>query len=338
MEGHLLVRAVVVRPGPRFSVQDVCDGWVHGLRDLGVEVIDFNFDDRMEFYAHAEVAGRTVFNPHEAARLAAKGLEAVCYEAWPDVVLVVSGFFIPPDTYAVMRARGHKVVLLHTESPYEDDRQLPRAPHADLNVLNDPTNLERFQAAAPSVYLPHAYQPSLHHPRPADPEAASDFCFVGTGFPSRVEFFRQVDFSGIDVALAGNWHAAKDTPLEKFLAHDIDECCPNDQTARLYAAAKASANLYRKEATATADGWAMGPREVELAACGTFFLREPRPEGDELFPMLPTFTDPGEFEVKLRWWLAHDLERGQAAMRARAAVTDRTFTNHAARLLNLLGV
>lgn len=33
----------------------------------------------------------------------------------------------------------------------------------------------------------------------------------------------------------------------------------------------------------------------KLAACGTFFARDPRPEGDELFPMLPTFTDPGEF-------------------------------------------
>lgn len=333
-----MTRAVVVRPGPNFSVSDVADGWVAGLREVGVDVVDFNFDDRFAFYANARMGDSAdpVLNPEAAARLAAKGIEAACYETWPDLVIVVSGFFIPGDTYEIMRSRGHKVVLLHTESPYEDDRQIPKAHLADLNVVNDPTNLDRFSALAPSVYLPHAYQPTIHHPQPADPDCASDFAFCGTGFPSRVEFLEQVDWSGINVALAGNW--PKGCTLEKHLVHPVDECCPNSETARLYASTKASANLYRKEATATADGWAMGPREVELAACGTFFLREPRPEGDDLFPMLPTFSEPADFEQKLRWWLSHDTQRETAATAARAAVADRTFANHAKRLLSLLGL
>lgn len=335
-----MTRAVVVRPGPQFSVADVSNGWVAGLRECGVEVVDFNFDDRFSFYAQARFGPDhdREFNPEEAAHLAAKGIEIACYEAWPDVVFVISGFFIPPATYELLRRRGHKVVLVHTESPYEDDRQIPRAQMADLNVVNDPTNLEAFNEVAPSVYVPHAYNPEVHHPRPVDPEAASDFCFVGTSFPSRIKFLEQVDWTGIDFALAGNWRDAKGTVLEKHVVHDIGECCPNGETARLYTSAKASANIYRKEATASADGWAMGPREVELAACGTFFLREPRPEGDELFPMLPTFTDPAGFEEQLRWWLAHDSKRLDAANRAREAIADRTFANHAAQLLQLLGL
>lgn len=335
------MRVLVVRPGPAFSVADVCNGWVKGLRANGCEVVDFNFDDRLSFYVRSFLEHDGEFRPAfleaaDAARVAAKGLLAACYEFWPDVVIVVSGFYLPPETYETMRSRGHKVVLLHTESPYEDDRQIPQAGFADLNLVNDPTNLEQFRQVAPTIYVPHAYDPDLHHPRPAHPDATSDFCFVGTGFPSRVEFFEQVDWTGIDAAFAGNWrHTNDDSPLRKFLAHDIEECCPNDQTAVLYASTKASANLYRKEASASADGWAMGPREVELAACGTFFLREPRPEGDELFPMLPTFEDPEDFTDQLRWWLAHDTAREEAARRARLAIADRTFTNHAAQLLKL---
>ncbi len=80
----------------------------------------------------------------------------------------------------------------------------------------------------------------------------------------------------------------------------------------------------------------MGPREVELAACGAFFLRNPRGEGDELFPMLPTFTQPDEFSELLRWWLTHDAARTDAAIRAQAAIVDRTFANTAARLLRII--
>ncbi len=74
---------------------------------------------------------------------------------------------------------------------------------------------------------------------------------------------------------------------------------------------------------------------MEMAACGLFFLRDPRPEGDEVFPMLPTFTSPEEAADLLRWHLAHEDERAKAARQAREAIADRTFTNHARSLLRL---
>ncbi len=337
------MRVLVVQPGPHFSVQDVCNGWVAGLRKVGCTVVDFNFNERLNFYASAHTPrdGNMVraFTPPEAAQLAAKGIEAAAYEFWPDVVLIISGFFIPPAIYELLRLRGCKVVLVHTESPYEDDRQIPRAGLADLNILNDPTNLERFREVAPAEYLPHAFDPAVHRPQPPTEGAESDFCFVGTGYDQRAEFFEQVDWTGIDVAIGGNWRRlADDSPLRKFLAHDIEECCPNDQTARLYASTKVSANLYRKEATESADGWSMGPREVELAACGTFFLREPRGESDDVLAMLPTITTPDEFGDQVRYWLNHPAERDELARRARMAVQGRTFAHNAQRLLELLGV
>lgn len=303
------------------------------MKANGVQVVDFPLDEQLNFYgSHPNVEGIDA-----AAMMAAKGIESACYEYQPDVVVIVSGFFVPPYMYGLIRARGSKVILVHTESPYEDDRQVLRADHADLNVLNDPVNLDRFPKG--TIYLPHCYDPTIHRPQRVKADQRSDFCFVGTGYRSRVDFFEQVDWTGIDAAFAGNWQqTTEDSPLRKFLAHDIEECCPNEEAVKLYCGTKVGANLYRKEADhGDADGWAMGPREVELAASGTFFLREPRGESDDVLPMLPTFTYPDEFEDKLRWWLAHPGKRREAARQARAAISDRTFDRNAATAIRLLG-
>lgn len=334
----------MVRPGPAFSVQDVHRGWAKSLKRLGCDLVDFNFDDRLDFYAQAQLErdGKLfkAFDDKSAVRMAAKGIEVAAYEFWPDVLLVVSGFFVPPEVYAVARARGHKIVTLFTESPYEDDRQVSQAAASDICLINDPTNLDAFRSVNPNThYIPHAYDPEVHYPGPGDPDIQCDVSFVGTGYPSRVKFFEQVDWSGLKFTLAGHWTPLDpEHPLVAHVPHDLAHCLDNVDAARLYRSSRISLNVYRKEAhlPELSEGWAMGPREVELAACGTFFLREPRSEGDQLFPGLPTFTEPGEVRPLVDWWLAHDKEREAAAVTARLAVADRTFDNHAARLLNLL--
>lgn len=279
----------------------------------------------------------------DAIKMAMQGLTHAAYTMWPDVILFVSGFFIEEGIFEVLHQRRHKLVMLHTESPYQDREQLGRAQHVDLNLLNDPTNIMLFeQHASPVLYMPHAYRPEVHYPRAGarDPEKAADLTFIGTAFQSRIEFFSRMDFTGTDFLLGGsNWEEdlPQDSPLRKYLGH-TEGCVDNDQTAELYRNAKCGINLYRRESEEEhlGQGWAMGPREVEMAACGLFFLRDPRPESDEIFPMLPSFADPEDASEQLRWWLEHDRERNAAARDARRAIADRTFENNARRLLRAL--
>jgi len=336
------MRVLVCLPGPNFSVADVANGWVKALSKVA-EVSTFDVGGRMGWYEKSlrQQVPDEDRRKFDSAHMMAEDLRAACYDTWPDVVVVVSSFFIPKHTYEVLRARGHKIVVLFTESPYEDPSQQLIAAHADLAVLNDPTNLEAFRQVTDAIYLPHAYDPDIHHPRPAREQYRSDFCFVGTGYPSRIKFFEQCDFRGIDVALAGNWQELTDaSPLRKYVAHDIDACIDNSEAVHLYASTKASANIYRVEAASPdhVEGWAMGPREVELAACGTFYLTQPRGENREVLPMVPTFEDPVDLSEQLRFWLARDDARQKVAEGARAAIADRTFDNHAAQMLRTLGV
>jgi spore maturation protein CgeB len=353
------MRVLIVHPlpGPDFSVADVYEGWAEALKAAGCEVAGYNLNDRLIFYSMAlldtgekDEEGhpivRQAMSHEEAWAAAMQGLSHSVMWMWPDIVLFISAFFTTAPWYQLLRARRIKTVILHTESPYQDDEQLVRGSLADLNLLNDPTNLERFRQDGPAEYMPHAYRPSLHRPRqgPRDPDRASDLCFIGTAFRSRIEFFEAMDLNGIDVLIGGNDWGTLDpeSKLARYVGSGIGnpDCVDNAQAVDLYQHAKAGINFYRREAedTWTGDAWAMGPREVEMAATGLFFLRDPRGESDEVFgSILPSFDGPGDASEKLRWWLAHDAEREAAAEKAQAAVADRTFDSNVKRFLELTG-
>lgn len=338
------MRWLAAHPGPSFSVQDVYTGWVEALRDLGQHIVEFNLGDRLTLYDSAllEVGPQMVrkaLSREQAIELAVNGLYAALYKVHPDVLFVVSGFMVPAELLDLARAYGTRVVILHTESPYEDQRQLALAAHADLNLLNDPTNIDQFRAVAPAHYMPHSFRPSVHHPGPAIPELKCDFAFVGTGYASRIGFFEAMNLDGLDVVLAGNWQQlAEESPLRGYVSHDPAECLDNADAVDVYRSARCGINLYRREAERPdlSAGWSCGPREIEMAATGLFFLRDPRPEGDELFPMLPTFTGPQDASEQLRWYLDRDDLRHDLAVKACEAVADRTFRNNARSLLELL--
>jgi len=344
------MRWLVGHPGPHFSVHDVYEGWAEGLRAIGEEVYTFNLGDRLTFYdaAHLEASERTkdgqawfrkALTREQAIETAADGIFRTLYKCWPHVVLLVSAFFTPPWMLDLIRGRGHKLVLLHTESPYQDDEQLIRARSAHINLINDPVNLAVYQELGRAAYMPHAYRPSVHHPAGPGDLVEHDLAFVGTGFPSRVKFFEQMNLTGLDVKLAGPWlDLPEDSPLRDWTATDPEGCVDNDETAAIYRAARCGINFYRREGENTwqGSGWACGPREIEMAACGLYFLRDPRPESDELFPMLPSYTSPGEASDLLRWALTHPGDRAEAAGKARAVIEDRTFENHARKLLAML--
>ena len=343
------MRWLIVHPGPSFSVADVHNGWAEALRGLGEHVAEYELDRRITFYDSVLMAedindeqGRTAVRKaltrEQAIELGVNGVLSACYQMWPDVVLFISAFFTPPWVLETIRARRHKIVMLFTETPYQTGQQLEMAKYADLSLVNDPTGIGEYEAASGrAAYMPHAYRPSVHYPGRS--RKRWDLAFVGTGFPTRVEFFEGMNLDGLDVRLAGPWlDVPPDSPLRDWTSPVQYGCVDNDETARIYRQARTGINFYRRESEDdhAGEGWACGPREIELAACGLWFTRDPRPESDELFPMLPSFTSPGEAADQIRWALDRPRQRGEAARKAREAIKDRTFTSHARKLLAML--
>lgn len=338
------MRWLACAPGPNFSVQDVHTGYVEALRAAGEKVVEYPLGAALTFYDSVLVqvgpqTFRKALSADRATELAAARLAGALYNARPDVLLLTSGFFVDTDLLIKARRDGVKVVAILTEQPYELTRELDLARHCDVVLLTDPIHIERFREVCTAAHAPHCYRPSVHTPGPPDPVLACDLAFVGTGYPSRIRFFERMDLTGRDVILAGNWQAlAEDHPLRAYVPHGTEDCLDNTQAVELYRSARVGINLYRREAETPeqVQGWAVGPREIEMAAIGAFFLRDPRPEGDELLDMLPTFHSPDEASALLGWYLRHPAEREALALKARDAVADRTFDQAAAALLRLL--
>lgn len=328
------------------------NGWSEALSGLGETVEEFPLDAALRFFNNAlaetgEVRPcgcrevRKYLDREQAARLALDPILAAANRFWPDVILCTSGFFLQPWLLEILRARRHKIVMLFTESPYQDDFQLKAAAYADLTLLNDPVNIDKYRQVGPAEYMPQAYREKIHYPPPFGASPEYDFAFVGTGFPSRVAFFNQMDLGGLNVRLGGLWmDLPEDSQLRDWTAitDDKGDCVDNHEVAGIYRRARTGINFYRREAEDghAGEGWAVGPREVEMAASALWFARDGRPESDELFPMLPAFTSPAEASDLIRWAIAHPDQRAEAALKARAAVADRTFTEHAKQLLRLL--
>lgn len=338
------MRILFITPGPNWSVADVARGWSRALTRLGADVHTVELENYLWFYANAEVEKNgergLAFDWDQAVIEAGERIKAHALTWWPDVVVVVSGFFARPFLIDLLRARGMATVLIATESPYQDRQQLEWAEHYDVTILNDPTNIAEFQGRCRNVfYAGHSYDPAVHHPGPPVERLRSDVCMVGTGYPSRIGWLEQVDWTGIDLRLGGNWQGLADHPLRRYVPQfRLDGCLDNDETADWYRSTKVGLNLYRREADegSHADGYSMGPREVELAACGTFYMTEARGENRELLPFVPTFESPAEFREGLGWWLARPDERDKVARKAREVLAGWTFENRAAVLLRLL--
>lgn len=337
------MRWLACQPGPQFSVKDVHDGWVEALRGAGETVLDYPLGDWLTFFGEAllQRSEHEFFRALTDQQAIDASVDRLCAALWktrPDVLFLVSGFFLPPPLLDQVRRDGTRVVLFATEQPYER-RELEMAERCDIVLTTEPSTMDQLAAVCPIVrHQPHSYRPSVHHPGPARPELAADFAFVGTGYQSRIDFLEAMDLDGLDVLLAGNWKAlTEDSPLRTFVAGDLEDCLNNTKTVDVYRSASVGLNLYRREADpGTPQGTAVGPREIEMAAVGAFFLRDPRPEGDELFPSLPVFSTPDEASDLLRWYLANPSSREAAAQKAREAVAGRTFDTAAAGLLRLM--
>lgn len=364
-----MARILIVHPGPDFSVADVYRGWEKALKKLGHTVMSYTTNDRLTFYGRARMPDditpcehgnvpthQAVPDPDEIIRMAVDGLYRELYLFFPDVVFFVSGFYMDPVLLQVIRTRKHKIVILHTESPYQDGEQMTRGELAHLNLLNDPVNIGAWKDLdVPVAYMPHAYDPDIHYPSWKPDRFETDFLFVGTLFQSRAEFFSAMNFTGLSASFGGSgWDIAmsaypevvtrvvdpeKGYRLVDYVGHALDCCVPNEETARLYRTARVGINFYRRESeeSQAGRGWAMGPREVEMAASGLFFLRDPRPESDEVFgDVLPSFSSPEEASALLHWWAARDGQREKLAVRAYERIAARTFDNHARKALTLM--
>jgi hypothetical protein len=192
---------------------------------IGVEVVPFNWD---QYYQQNLLAKTRVSEKlfRQAIALATgKELIAAVQKENPDLVFVIKGRFIVPETLIqVKKILGDRPLMnFNPDSPWSKPNStttlLESIPIYDLHFTWSHDLVGRFQESGAKrvEYLPFAYDPALHFPpenighRGQLPEY--DAVFVGTYDPVRDSLISQlIDFR---IAIWGNdWHRSSLVPKE----------------------------------------------------------------------------------------------------------------------------
>lgn len=236
-------------------------------------------------------------------------------QAQPEVVLVVKGAYISPDTLRKVRESNPAIIVNYaTDDPFNNAVSTPAMiksiPYYDLYLSTKKQIIPDLQKAGARAveFIPFGYEPSLHYPE----EPASDweyqkyFCdvgFIGGADQDRVQLFEKVISNRQHVLhlYGAGWHKQP-----RFKAFDYGIALGRGYRLAINTA-RVSLGLVRRR---NRDGHSM--RSFEIPACGGFMLAERTEEHLELFREdieAAYFSSTEELLDKLNYYLSHESAR-----------------------------
>lgn len=349
------MRVLVVAPGPKFSTYDTFNYYTRAFAELGHEVSTFAYHDYYAYHATA-LAYIEDGDPEDiklqgrAIAMSAEDLIARIARKRPDLIFIVSALALPPsiwdwfDDFKLSLKRPFTTMVLFTESPYVEETQLSILGRTDLAATMESLSLGKFtEVNKNSIYVPHAYSPEIHFPRPMSVDYMADVFLVGTGFPERIKLLAGVNWDGIDFRLfGGNWGDIDESRYIKefYTPEFLDNA---EEVPWYYTNSSISLNIYRtakwpgENVLHIDPGMArsVSPRCYEIMACGGFLMSDARPELLELFKDgrdMVVFDGAEDLNDKIRYYLARPRQRAKVATSGLKAVSGHTYVNRAQKI------
>ncbi|WP_438448217.1 CgeB family protein [Gorillibacterium sp. sgz5001074] len=258
----------------------------------------------------------------------------------PDLVIAMEGMEFQPDQVAAIRARGIRTAVWFTDDPYYTDVTDKLAPHYD-DVFTLELNCVPFYQSlgCPRVhYLPLGVHHTVFRPQHIHTGYRKDVSFIGSGYWNRIAFFDQVgpSLAGRNLMLSGLWWDRLGT--YRMLADHIrlGVWYPPDETSRHYHGSRIVINMHRSHDddsynmnSRKISAVSVNPRTFEIAGSGAFQLTDERLDLPQWYVPgveIVTFNSPGDFLAKVEYYLTHEEERREIALRGlRRTLTDHTY-------------
>lgn len=344
------MRILLSYPGHSISTFDVAKGWQDGLRLLGHEVFIMQYEHNVPFYGAVldywiEKGPNEDFKPtmFDVFWLASQDLTCKALDLMKvaplDFVLIVTGLLHHPRVFEHFKTLEIPTVLIFTESPYNDEMLADILPLPDVVFTNDLNSVEPFRKVNPnSFYMPHSYNPSMHHPSNGEElgeEYRHEVFFLGSLYEERKALFEELarcyegsarlDIVGTSMDKKGRMtgEMINDELIKHYWGSQI-VLSPNRTTADYFAKTQIET-----------EAWSMGPRVYEVAACGAFQLTDnSRGELQEVFgDVIPIYRDGAGLAKMVAHFLEEEGEREALALMARKEVAPCTFENRARHIL-----
>jgi len=333
------MRLQLIYPGPTHSTYDVAEGYQNAFEALGVDVARFLYHNHIRFYQealkHWETDGPVpyVYDQGMPFALAAERAALQTIDFKPDAVLIVAGAAFHPRGYELLKRLGVPILVICTESPYNDRMQNELITGAGIKMVtvNDLASVAPTHdiTGADVAYLPHSYDPARHYPDDG-PRNGPRVFFHGTLWDAREELLGGLrDIPGARISGF--------TPGQHVTEREI---IPNSAMAELYRRSVICVNNHRVEKDGPGDfieedsAYSLGPRAFEIAACGGFQISDYRAELAEVFgDSVPVYRGARQLRELVLYYLEHAEEREALRLRQLAAVQSCTFESRARNIL-----
>lgn len=262
----------------------------------------------------------------------------------PDLMLVVHGSRTPLQMVRYARSLGTVTVLWLVEDPYEIDFHRGAMVNAfDFVFTNERQAVDEY--SHPKVtYLPWCCNPRIHKKINVSNTYRSDLCFVGMGFPNRVQIINSLApiLKGLNVKLIGEWNRWEKLhpDLRGFVLPVINDF---REVLKYYNGAKINLNIHRDPVNPPSGNsrgvMATSPndRVFAIAGCGGFQLVD-RCRSDlwncfQDEKEIVSFSDPDDLAHKIETYLSNpELRMGIGSNSQKRVYRDHTYKHRLAEI------
>ena len=321
-------------PGNRLWQNNIVDA----LRDLGHDVLSFDFPELDAFYRHANTAkplNALWIQKHRPA-LEKALLEQVRRAQQERPIAIFLSYFYSahasPETIHAIHDLGIKTVNWYCNASYQFHLVEALAPAYDLSLVPEKDRLDDYKrVGAKPVYCQEAANPRFYQDLKLQRDM--DVVFIGQRYATREELCADLEAAGIGIDVWGaGWDGSAMEPAWKRAGRQLkrwsqrrfgksllspERCHPfvtDHEMVRIYNKAKialgfgvVSAWDFREKPR-----YQIRLRDFEAPMCGAFYLMEYQEEIREFFrpgEEIETFKDARELTDKAAFYLKNDAAR-----------------------------
>lgn len=270
-------------------------------------------------------------------RIAPQSLCTEIFDSFsPDVMLVVHGTYTPAGAVEYARNQGTTTVLWLVEDPYEIDHHRGAMVEPYHFVFTNERQAVAEYKRANTYYLPWCCNPRVHRRMESTRVYQSDLCFVGMGFPNRLQIMNKLaeQLPELKYRLIGDW--TKWGELHPVLHDAILPTSANFwEIQRYYNGAKINLNIHRDPIDPPSgnrlgiNATSPNDRVFALAGCGAFqIVDDTRPDLWDCFVRdheMVGFQSVADLVDKVRFYLNSSQRRAIADHAQNRAYRDHTY-------------
>ena len=306
---------------------------------LGHELIPF--DDR-QFIIPGSIRERFNFlHTWDLKRINIKLVE-LAKQKMPDIVLVIGGQRILPQTILKIKELGIKIVLWTTDVPIDFENILRCSPlyHHVFCAGTEAVEIFEKKGLKNITWISFGCDPRYHKSVDLTEEDKNqygkDVVFVGSYYPNRAKLLESL--ADFDIGIWGPYWSKIDekSPLK---SKAIESKINYDQWVKIYNAAKIVIVVHYQDLAGKIPCYQASPKLFEAMACGSFVLVDEQRDVKALFKEgehLAYFKDAKDLREKVKYYLQHEDIRKSIAKKGQEEVTARhTFQHRMEEILNV---